>query len=149
MLINFGPIKMIMITKQTSPMVNWSKSPSSIFSLGMISRFSSKLNTTNLKFLQEKQTHLYAAWKVSLVFWFPKLEYKRYSGETIHRQNRLQIKKLETAVSMARLNSENCGPWPNIALFSLATRVLPAFPNFGQANSSASCRLNFDALPNS
>ena len=40
-----------------------------------------------------------------------------------------------TADSMARLNSENCGRIcdSNTALFLLATRVLPASPNFGQA----------------
>ena len=40
-----------------------------------------------------------------------------------------------TADSMARLNLENCGRkvFCNTALFLLATRVLPASPNFGQA----------------
>ena len=36
---------------------------------------------------------------------------------------------------MSRLKSENCGRkvFRNTALFLLATRVLPAYPNFGQA----------------
>ena len=40
-----------------------------------------------------------------------------------------------TADSMARLNSENCGRIcdSNTALFLLATRISPASPNFGQA----------------
>ena len=40
-----------------------------------------------------------------------------------------------TADSLARLKSENCGRkvLGNTALFLLATRVLPASPNFGQA----------------
>ena len=40
-----------------------------------------------------------------------------------------------TADSMARLNSENCGRFcdSNTSLFLLATRILPASPNFGQA----------------
>ena len=39
------------------------------------------------------------------------------------------------ADSMSRLKSENCGRkvFRNTALFLLATRVLPASPNFGQA----------------
>ena len=96
----------MMITKQTSPMVR-----------------------------SNRHCHLYAAWKVRLVFWFPKLEYKRYSGEIRRRQNWWKSKKVETAVSMARLNSENCGRIcdSNTALFLLATRISPASPNFGQA----------------
>ena len=66
---------------------------------------------------------------------FPKTFWPQFSRLSLAIESAVFWYIWNTANSMARLKSENCG-WKvlgNIGLFLLATRVLPASPNFGQA----------------